>query len=93
MTEPALSDLLVAFVADSAAQIALVGRIEPDRDQDCAVRRRRVHQLRILERSSVAAIGDRRESLGICCLFGGGVRLFQQRTSAWSSSPSSRRIR
>ena len=71
------SELLgCALIADATAQTALVGGVEPDRDQHRAARRRRLHQLRILERSSVASVRHRRESFGVRCQFGSGVRPF-----------------
>ena len=63
------------LVADPTAQIALVGEIEPNRDQHRPARRRGLHQLRVLERGRAAAIRDRRESLGVCGPFSGGGRL------------------
>ena len=86
-------DLLGAFVADSAAQIALFGGVEPDRDQDCAMRRRRLHQLRIRKRSSVARSAIAARASAFAARSAAACAFSQQRTSAWSSSPSSRRIR
>src|SRR6476646_10667752 len=62
-----------ALVADSTAQIALVSRVEPDRNQHRATRRRGLHRLRILQRSSVTPIRDRRESVSVCRPFGSGA--------------------
>ena len=39
-----------AFVADLATELALVGRVEPDRDQHGSARRRRLHQFGVPER-------------------------------------------
>jgi hypothetical protein len=72
-----LSDLLEGtFVADSAAQTSLVGGVEPDRDQHRAARRRRLHKVRILERSGDASVLDRLESISVSCTLGGSVRFF-----------------
>src|SRR6476469_639748 len=50
LSGPSLGDLrLSALVADLTAEVALVAGVEPDRDQDRATRRRRLHQLRVLE--------------------------------------------
>ena len=65
-----------AFVADPTAQIAIVGGVEPDRDQHRATRRRGLHQLRVLERSGAATVRDRGESVGVRRSLGSGVRLF-----------------
>src|SRR6185503_20738923 len=74
MPLPARRELLErTLVADPTTQIALVGRVEPDRDHDCPTRRRGLHELRVLERSSVTPVCDRSESRGVCSSFGGNA--------------------
>jgi hypothetical protein len=64
------------LVADPPAQSAIVHGVEPDRDQHRPAHCRRLDQFGVLERGRGAAIGDRRESLGVCRPLGSEVRSF-----------------
>ena len=65
-----------ALVADPTAQVAIVSWVEPDRDQDRTTRRRRLHQLRVVECRGAATVRDRGECLGVRCSLGSGMGLF-----------------